>query len=527
MLFHQLSMLRHLSNFFLFGALVSPSAVALQSSASTSVSETLTLSGTVLNAVTGAPVSRALVKVGDRAMLTDHLGRFEFNQFVASGSGIVEVRKPGYYFGSTGGTTTILFPDQMRSQVVLRLHPEALVTGTVTASDGSPLPHVFVSAMRSVYNESGHQWFPMGHSLTNSRGEFRMTVPAGDYRIETNFSTLLPGSSDAVLPFRLPSTPDGLIHLGSGSQQQFELHPRVGRTYPVKVKVALPQGQGFPSLLVRAADGTIFPAHIVRGEDGDDGETQIALPSGTFTLVGQLNRAGGVEYGETEVSVADHAVEGVVLQLAPVAPIPVQMVVDSDSTSDKAQPTPQQLGMMLQNVQGPGVGASSFPVLVQNQEASFRPTPGVYRLIGRNYGHWFISSASYGTSDLLKQDIQVSWGGAVGAPVIVTVSNKTGGLQGMVQLRGAGASTWVYAIPEGPSAIPFHAGRSTGNGSYNFSSLPPGTYRLVAFEERQWANYSDPEVLRPYATYVHSVAITAGETPTLNIDAVPAAEMLP
>ncbi|HEX2917842.1 MAG TPA: carboxypeptidase-like regulatory domain-containing protein [Edaphobacter sp.] len=501
-------------------------ASALQLPASTSAADPVTLSGTVLNAVTGAPVSRALVKIADRAMLTDRLGRFEFDRLAASGGGIVEVRKPGFYFGSTGGTTTILFPDQMRSQVVFRLYPEALMTGTVTASDGSPLPHVFLTAMRSIYNESGHQWFPMGHSLTNSRGEFRMTVPPGDYRIETNFSMLLPGSSDAVLPVRLPSTPDGVIHLGSGSQQQFELHPVVGRTYPVRVKVVLPQRQGFPSLLVKAADGAIFPAHIDRREDVDDGETQIALPSGTFTLVGQLSRAGGMEYGETEVSVADHAVEGVVLQLAPVAPIPVQMVVDSDSTSDKTPTTSQQLGMMLQNVQGPGVGASSFPVMVQNQEASFRPTPGVYRLVGRNYGHWFISSASCGTSDLLKQDIQVSWGGGASAPIVVTVSNQSGGLQGMVQLRGAGASIWVYAIPDGPTAVLFYTIRSNANGSYSFSSLPPGTYRLVAFEERRWASYSDPEVLRPYATYVHSIVITAGNTLTLNLDAVPSAEMV-
>jgi hypothetical protein len=459
-------------------------------------------------------------------MLTDHEGKFEFDHFVLSGSGVVEVRKPGFYFGATiGGTTTILFHDQMTSPVVLRLYPEALMTGTITAPDGSPLPRIVVSAMRSVYNESGHMWFPMGHSLTNSRGEFRMTVPAGDYRIETNFSPLLPGSADAVLPVTLPPTPDSLIHMSSGSQEKFELHPIVSRTYSVGVRIDLPQERGNPSLLARASDGSMFSVRVLRG--ANNGEVHVALPSGTFTLIASLNRGGDMEYGEANITVTDHDLSGVVLRLASVPSIPVQMIVDPGSTSDKAPSTAQQLGVMLQNMQGPRIGMSSFFVRVQNQEASFHPTPGVYRFIARSYGQWFIKSATYGTTDILKENMTVTWGGAASAPIFVTISNKTGGLQGTVQLEGAAAAAWLYAIPIGPSAVPVYTGHCNANGSFNFPSLPPGGYKLVAFEDRYWTNYMDPESLRPYAPYVHNVTITAGENATANLEAVPNAEIRP
>jgi hypothetical protein len=121
----------------------------------------------------------------------------------------------------------------------------------------------------------------------------------------------------------------------------------------------------------------------------------------------------------------------------------------------------------------------------------------------------------------------VTWGSGASAPIVVTISNKTGGLQGTTRLRGIAATAWLYAIPTGPSAVPFYTGHSNTNSSFDFPSLPPGAYRVVAFEDRYWTNYSDPESLRPYARYVHDVIITAGEKVTVNLDAVPDAEIRP
>jgi hypothetical protein len=488
----------------------------------------VTFSGVVINAATGVPVSRALVRMNDRAMLTDHEGKFMFDQLTSSGSAVVEVRKPGFYASLEPGLQSIMLQGvQLTSPITLRLYPEALITGTITGPDGSPLSRVFVSALNSVYNETGHQWLPSGHSFTNSRGEFRLAVPPGDYRIATNFSPRVGGTTNAVLPLAVPSGQE-LIHMGSGTEQRFDLHPVVSQTYLVDVHIESSQERGFPNLLARSSDGSIFPVMVLHGEEAASGAMRVALPSGTFTLIASMNRGEVMEYGEANVTVADQNLSGLVLRMAPVAPIPVQIVVDPGSTSDKAPPSPQQLGLTMQNAQAVQIGTASFFVMARgNQEASFRPTPGVYRFTSRVTGSgWFIKSATYGTTDLLRENMTVTWG-AGGSPIIVTVSNQTGGLQGSTRLKSTPASSWIDLIPNSPSAVPFYAGRSSADGAFSFPALPPGTYQVVSFESRHSANYRDPSVLLPYATYVRSVTINAGNKATIDLDAVPDTELHP
>ena len=69
--------------------------------------------------------------------------------------------------------------------------------------------------------------------------------------------------------------------------------------------------------------------------------------------------------------------------------------------------------------------------------------------------------------------------------------------------------------------------RSNGLGNYTVAHLPPGSYQAVAFERKHSANYRDATSLAPFATHVRSLTVNAGEKPTLNLDAVPIAEVAP
>lgn len=485
------------------------------------------LAGVVLNAVTGAPVYRALVRANGRAILTDHEGRFQFDQIPSSGSVTIEVRKPGFYFGSEWSTSSrTLRLDQAGSPVVLRLRPEALITGTVTAGDGTPLPRTPVSALRSIYNQTGHQMVSIGQAVTNARGEFRISVPAGEYRVQTNFSPRLPGSSDAVLPVAYPTDPYGVVHVASGSEEHVELHPVVSRTYPVRLKVESNQEQGFSSfLMAKATDGSVFPVRMMRDESSGSGEVMVALPPGTFTLIGYSNRGDQMEYGETSVTVGGSEGAGFVLRLSSVPPVPVQVLVDPESTSDKTPPTAQQLGIVLENVQSDRMGVFPFPSTArQTQETTLRGAPGTYRLASRAYGQWFVKAATYGTTDLLRDPMTISWGAASG-PIVLTISNRTGGLQGTTQLKGAAQPAWVYAIPSAVGSVPFYETRSNADGTFHFPYLPPGTYQVIAFEDRSYANLADGKTVGTYSTYAHGTTVLAGETATISLDTVADAEM--
>jgi hypothetical protein len=495
-----------------------------------------TVQGQVINASTGAPVPRALVRLNSRAVLTDHDGKFHFEQNTESSANIL-VTKPGFSASTEMQDAGNLYLQgaQLGAPLELRVYPEALLTGTVLAPDGSPLPRISVSAQRGVYDDSGHRWVTVGQTQTDSHGNFRLTEPAGEYRLETQYSPMDRTTGEAVLPVIVPSEGSSntsrSIVIHSGEEQHFELRPGVSPTHSVGLSTESAGGRDFLRVNARSSNGSILQVNPqVNGGGGGAREMKIQLPQGTYTLVASRANPDNPEQAETTVTVPDHDISGVTLRFAPIPSIPIELVTDTSSTSDNAQPTPTipQLGLTLQSSQTDSERDDSTirPITRRDQSLAFTTPPGSYHLQGRNTGAWYIKSATYGDSDLLQEDIVVVPGSA-GTPIRVVVSNQTGSLQGTVDLNGVGAACWIYLIPTSPSAEYVISLRSSSTGSYTSAHLPPGNYQAIAFEHRHSANYRDPASLAPFSSHVHSVTVNAGDKPTLNLDAVPVAEVAP
>jgi hypothetical protein len=146
--------------------------------------------------------------------------------------------------------------------------------------------------------------------------------------------------------------------------------------------------------------------------------------------------------------------------------------------------------------------------------------------MSRAGGPWFIKSASSGSVDLLQQDLVVT-AGAGSAPIVLTVSNQLGTVSGTVKVNGTPQAAWVYMIPRGPSATPFYTVRSSPSGLFVLSTLPPGSYQIIAFEQRRQADYRSAAALTAYSTHIQNVTVVAGAPATVDLDAVTAAEMVP
>ena len=149
--------------------------------------ESTSIHGVVLNAGNNRPVARALVHVEGRSVLTGYDGRFEFAGLSGTTT-TVRVTKPGFYEGldpyqTASKSVAVGTPDQ----VEVRLYPEALLTGTMTATNGDPLAQVQVQALRRIDDESGGRWTMAGQTSTNGDGQFRLPLPGGDYVVETQY----------------------------------------------------------------------------------------------------------------------------------------------------------------------------------------------------------------------------------------------------------------------------------------------------------------------------------------------------
>jgi hypothetical protein len=378
---------------------------------------------------------------------------------------------------------------QLGVPLELRLYPEAVLTGTVLAPDGTPLPRIPVTAMRSFWEDSGHRWVTVGQEITDSHGNFRLAEPAGEYRLETRYTPLDRTTGEAVLPVAVPEEgstgTSQIIKAHAGEELHFELRPAVKPTHTVTLATDSGGGRDFMRISARSSSGgtmQVSPQMI-----GPGGETKIQLPAGTYTLTARRNNPESPEQAETTVTVPDHDISGVVLQFGAIPAIPVEVVVDSSVTSDNNDqpPTIPQLGLVLQNDDpDPERGdASVRPTARRDQTYAFIAPPGSYRLQSRGAGAWFIKSANYGDADLLRQEFVVAAGGA-GTPIRIVVSNQTGSLQGTVNLNGSPAACWVYLVSNGGSAQPVVSLRSNGSGNYTAAHLPPGSYQAVAFERR-------------------------------------------
>ncbi len=163
--------------------------------------------GTVINAVTHAPIARALVYSLDNrfAMMTDIEGRFEFSLpkedsqesgALAPGSYIVSsfgpannrlglmARKPGFLDNRReSGEIEASAGDE----ITISLMPEALIKGRVTLSTNDPATGVNVQLYLKELHDGLPRWVPGPSARANSAGEFRFAeLPAGSYKLLTH-----------------------------------------------------------------------------------------------------------------------------------------------------------------------------------------------------------------------------------------------------------------------------------------------------------------------------------------------------
>jgi hypothetical protein len=241
--------------------------------------------GQVINASTGLPIPRALVRMNTRAVLTDHEGKFRFEQNTDSSANML-VTKPGFFFTTEYGDPGNIYLQgaQLAAPQQLRLYPEALLTGTVLGTDGSPLARIPVTALREVFDDEGRRWIGVAQAATDGHGDFRLPLPAGAYRLETRYVPRNASTAEAILPISIPgntsSDTSQNIRLRSGEEQYFELRPLMGRTHVVAVIMrGSSVERGFARITARSSSGSQLQTNAM--PDNESGGMRLELPQGT------------------------------------------------------------------------------------------------------------------------------------------------------------------------------------------------------------------------------------------------------
>lgn len=472
--------------------------------------------GRVINAVSGAPIPRVLVQLGSIATFTDHDGTFSMSN-LPSGAGTVELTKPGFFTSPehTDPPGIAVTPAQLALPLELRLYPEALLTGTVVAQDGAPLSGVQVTARRLATEDLVRRFETAMSAETDSHGAFRLAVPAGDYQVTTQYVATVPETGLAILPAVFPAgAGGGTVHVGSGEQQQLELRPHTGVPHTVGLAVGGLSDERSPVLTVSTANGAVWQM----GAESDADQMTVRLPAGSYHLSLRANEGDTVSFGEARLTVPDHNLAGVPVQLAPVAAIPVEVIADAHATA--TAPSPQELGLQLLPEQQEHASRREDTIRVQTRAgrgAVLQPAPGRFRLVAAARGSWYVESASYGGAEVLGQALTVS-AGSGSPPLQLVVNNVMGSLDGKVTAGDSPASAWVDLIPTFPSAVPMLTVRSASDGSFSVPSMQPGTYLAMALEHRTGADLGDAAVRNELGLRTQTVAVQAGVKATVAVE---------
>lgn len=554
-----------LASAFVVATLTGKSASA---QAAQSETQKTTISGVVINAVTRAPVPRALVSTPDNryATFTDSSGQFQFdiekeNADTFSGpreltrlSGPsqdrtwINARKPGFI--GEGPNGALASPGK---EVTIALTPEALIVGRVTFSTADTTSHVNVQLFSRQNQDGLPRWITRTTALTNSAGEFRFAdLPPGQYRLVTNES--LDNDPGMMLsrnqvygfpPVYYPGGPDfataGTIEVTAGQTVQADLSLVRQPYYSVRIAVNGDISNGLNVIV--SSQGHRGPGYSL-GFNAGQHRIEGLLPNGNY-VIDAMSSAENAASGTTTLRVAGAPAEGPTLTMVPNSGIVLNVKEEFSDTHWNVSSSWNVGGRMIP-MHGPRVylSANLEPAddFGEAVVASLRPPlgpkddslvltnvpPGRYWL-RLNTARGYVASATMGAIDLLHQPFVVTAGSATSLDV--TVRDEYSSVEGKVtgwnpdSMKSEDPDTqnaWIYFLPLPDGAGQFQQLGVSPNENFTLQQIVPGSYRVLAFAHaKENLPYRDPQAMKAYETRGQVIHLAAGQKTNLQVPIIP------
>jgi hypothetical protein len=537
----------------------------------TQPAETQKISGTVVNSVTHEPIARALVYSPDDrfAALTDSEGQFEFtipapaappdsrqvfqSNSRPAGLNWLIARKPGFLNDSVQRMSL----DPSGKELTIPLVPEALIIGHIVLPSSEPPDRIQVQLYRRQVRDGRAHWEMQASVMTRSTGEFRFAdLRAGSYKLLTGELldrdplTFNPqGQQFGYPPVYFPSAGDFVsaqtIELTPGKTFQADITLVKQPYYPVKIAAANPLPGGGMQLLVYP-HGHRGPGYSLGAGNNIEG----LLPSGTYTVEAASGFGANSSAGSATITVRGAPLETASIALVPTGSISVNVkeeftnpgVNTGSAVEVNVSPgaNPSTPGRYLNISLAP---ADDFALL---QGAALRPptSPEDQSLVIESVGpgrYWvkinsqrgFASSATCGGIDLQHQPL-VFTGGA-SPPIEVTMRDDWAEVDGTVEgistypeakpmpfdAYASEKSAHVYFVPLPDSSGEFREAWVGSGGKFNAQQIPPGVYRVLAFDHRQPdLEYQSAEAMRAYESKGQVVRLVGNQKEHLRLQLI-------
>jgi len=511
-----------------------------------SLSTAQTVTGTVINSVTGAGVPGVKVNLvwsGDIAYstTTDAQGQFLFDH-VQDGAYMATFTSPDYVIDPSGPQRVLRFQMTAGTPVNLEAHmtPLARLSGRVVDGRGKPVAGAEVSvtgvnsATMILADTDGkfevHQFLIPGAYILSAAPPVGLQPPDPEPDRVLNWTrTYYPGVTNREAAAK--------ITLAAGAEvSDIELKLLAAPAYPVLGVLLNPDGKPAPKVQIDLSPDL---AQLRTESDGDGQFEFPAVVNGEWQCSAEVER-GGVKLRASQwFEMAGQALESIKLRLAPPFTVHAKIVMETPQGSPPPRPPGLTLGMhqrtFLKDLLGDGfvVGATpGSPNGRPDENGDIALTgvyPGSYKILPANAPPgYYLDSMRFGEAEVTTAEVEISSGGV---PITLIYKTNGGAVRGTVENCASGA---VAAIPQDPSMRRPGFFRSTSCGSsgdsaagaggdsirYEIDTLRPGDYYVVAISgdgPDPWYLTKIDDALLSQAT---KITVRAGESSSADLRAI-------
>jgi hypothetical protein len=463
----------------------------------------------------------------------DANGRFLFSNLKA-GTYWLSATASGFVLPREGKPLFLRDGDILRNSAI-QLIAESTLSGRVFDEKGRPASGAEVTAFRSVYTESGKGYRLVQQATTDDQGRYRLFgLPPGRYYLgagtfnsptERRDPRVQNGTIYSVAFYPRAETLDtaSVVEARLGREDSYDITvQRLPGLHVVRGRIIDAETGNPPQQVDSLLFSTTFFTGTGRGltptYDPQTGAFEIQnIAPGTFDLefgipqVSTTTPFGTAEqrtaweregasrrFAFKHIRVADADLEGLVFTLSTVHSVPGRFVLDGQP--DSPIPNIEKASLSV-GLQGLDTNPSAF--------VSAPATDGTFAIEGLREGEFDVKVSGVPDGLYLKS-IQYDGADIVGKPL--KYSDPMKGVVEVVLRRGAvsilgtvkdartqvvsGAQVVLLAVQRGRSRdLTTIADQS---GRFSLHNVPPGEYRLYAWDSVDEGAYYDPEFLKTY-----------------------------
>lgn len=476
--------------------------------------ELSTVTGRVLNGVTGEPVKKAELALRNQtnpsapadSATTGETGAFSFRvteggryQLVVQRNGFVQASK---VLAITSG--------QNEAGLTIRLTPEGIVAGKVIDAEGDPVPGAMVHAIRFPSTRTANRYSIVATTSTNDLGEYRIfDLPPGSYYLGAVRRT----QTDVVAVYYPGTQQVGQavsVDVPAGGELR-GMNLKLSSAHSVKVRGTLHGPPGLPVAGIRVVAAPCDSGPLqrvstqVRTADGFFELRDVA--PGCYILAADSFTSGRRFSARLPVDAGRSDIQDLRLNLLPPVQLAAQVHCD-DAANPKPVRVVVNLDSRLSMVTASGASTEDGSLLLNNI------VPETYQLSAVLPDGYYLKSARFDGVDVLESGLDLSRGAA--GRLEMEISTAGGRVDGSVsdprEQPVAGAR--VVLIPDNPRAATSRLKTAVTdyNGAFLIRDIAPGDYAIYAFQDL------DPG---PHQTKRLSIRDHAHEITQLKISGVP------